>query len=95
MRVPKSVCILGETYKIRIVKGLAEAQGCDGCLEPYLFLISLDAGLLKSPRALKRTLLHEIGHALAFESGLHDVLPHAALEQFCQAFSGCVDKLKL
>ncbi len=84
----KSISILGEVYKIQVIEGLAEAQGCEGFTDSSKYTIGLDGGLIANPRCLKRVLWHEIGHAFCFEVGLAEFLPEAILEMFCQSFSG-------
>lgn len=89
-KLPKRIRVLTEVYRVKLIKGLVERDGCDGCLDPYLFLISLDNTLLNKPRALKRTFYHEVGHAFCFESGLHEFLSAQSLEMFCQNFSALI-----
>ena len=85
--------ILGETYRLKLVKGLMERDGCEGYCEPHSYLICVDASLRRNKRVFRRVLLHELCHAYAFESGLHEILSAQALEQFCQTMSSLVDKL--
>lgn len=87
------ICILGETYTLNFVKGLIDSEGLEGFCDAHSFKICVDASLKENKRVLKRVLLHEICHAYAFESGLHEVLSHQALEQFCQTMSSVIGKL--
>lgn len=93
MRIPKSVDVLGETYKVIFIKGLSEKQGLDGYADPENYVIALDARLKKIPRVLKRVYLHEVAHCFAFESGLAESLSRDACEMFCQNLSGMICQL--
>jgi hypothetical protein len=94
MRVPKQVNVLGETYKIRLVAGLVTREHAEGYLEPDKFLISLDSKLVENERYFWRVYWHEVGHAFAHESGLHEFMSAQALEMFCQAFSALMVQMK-
>lgn len=93
MKIPKYITVLGEKYRVKVIKGLSEDQGLDGLCDPHSFTILLDASLLRHPRALKRTFYHEVGHAFAFECGLSEFMSAAALEMFCQSFGSFVCSL--
>ncbi len=88
MKLPPRITVLSEVYKVKWKRGLAESQGADGMCDPMAYTIYLDASLKTNPRALKRIFWHEVGHAFCFESGLHENLPLAGIEMYCQAFSG-------
>ena len=90
----KSITILGEVYKIKLIKGLMESEGVEGYVEPHDYEICIDAGLARNKRVFLRTFYHEVGHAFAFESGLHEFLSGQALEMFCQSFSKVMCDLK-
>jgi hypothetical protein len=76
-----------------LVKGLIERDGVEGFVEPHKFLICIDASLKKNKRVFDRVLAHELCHCYAFESGLHEILSHQALEQFCQTMSSLICSL--
>lgn len=92
MRLPKKISVLGHDYKIARVRGLMEKEGIEGSCSSHEFLISVDASL--KGLVLRRVLYHEIGHAYCYESGLHEIMSHQALEMFCQTFSGLLESLK-
>lgn len=94
MKVPKTVKVLGEVYNVRLVEGLINDEGAEGMCCPTTYTISIDPTLLAEPRAFLKCYWHEVGHAFAFESGLHDSLSPQACEMFCQAFSNFICKLK-
>lgn len=94
MKIAKTVRVLGEVYKVRLAKGLIEREQAEGLCCPYTYTISIDASLIDNPRAFLKCYWHEVGHAFAFESGLHDSLSPQACEMFAQAFSNFVCKLK-
>lgn len=88
-----TIHILGESYQVKFVTGLIERDGIEGYCEAHKFLICIDSSLKKNPRVFRRVLLHEICHAYAYESGLHEVLSGQSLEQFAQTMSSLIDKL--
>ncbi len=92
-RLPKEILILGETYRLKRVKGLLASEQLEGYVSPHEYLIVVDASL--GGRVLERVLLHEIAHAYAFESGLHEILSSQAIEQFCQTISALISQLRL
>lgn len=92
----KSVSILGEIYQLKHVIGLMERDGCEGYCDPHSYTIFIDDSLRRNNRRVyRRVLLHEICHAYAFESGLHEFMSHQACEMFAQSMSGLVDTLYL
>lgn len=93
MKIPKSVDVLGETYSVKFIKGLAENQGLDGYADPENYVIALDERLKKNTRVLKRVYWHEVAHCFAFESGLAESLSREAIEMFCQNLSGMICQL--
>ena len=93
MKLPKTIYVLGERYELRVVKGLIAEHGAEGMFLPPKRTLLIDDSLLEHPSYLLRTLWHEIAHAYALESGLHETLSPDALEQFCQSFSACVIQL--
>lgn len=92
MKLPKKISVLGQEYKIKQVKGLMEKENIEGSCSSHEYLISVDASL--KGLVLRRVLYHEIGHAYCYESGLHEIMSHQALEMFCQTFSGLIESLK-
>lgn len=93
MKLPKRISVLGQSYAVKVVEGLMKDHGAEGMYLPQKHTILIDQELLKYPNYCLRTLWHEIGHAYALESGLHEILDAGALEQFCQTFSLCVIQL--
>lgn len=92
----KSISILGEIYQLKHVIGLMERDGCEGYCDPHSYTIFVDDSLRRNnKRVYRRVLLHEICHAYAFESGLHEFMSHQACEMFAQSMSGLVDTLYL
>lgn len=94
MKTPKSIMVLSEEYKIKLVDGLMERDQLEGYVDPHSFTIYLDKSLQKNQRAFWRTYWHEVGHAFAMESGLHEVLSAQAIEMFCQNFSAVMIQSK-
>lgn len=92
MKLPKSIQILGQPYRIVLDKGLIKREGIEGYVLAYEYVIGIDASL--KGLVLRRVLYHEIGHAYCYESGLHEILTGQSLEQFCQTFSGLLESLK-
>lgn len=92
MRLPKQVNILGQTYKLKLDKELA-AEGLEGYVEMPTYTIQIDASLKENEQYLLRTVWHEIAHAYAMESGLHEFLQPQAREMFCQTISALVIQL--
>lgn len=90
MKTPKRITVLGQAYRIRVVSGLMRDHDAEGMYLPQKRTILIDRELLEFPDYALRTLWHEIGHAYALESGLHESLSPDALEQFCQTFSAVV-----
>lgn len=88
----KRIKVLGESYQIKLVDGLMD-EGIEGLCCPHQYLIKIDKSLFKNKRAYKKVLWHEIGHAFAFESGLHEFLSAQSLEMFCQTFSNFMCQL--
>lgn len=88
----KSISVLGQVYKIKRVKGLAESHNAAGLCDPQAFLISLDYSL--KGKYLERVLFHELAHAFAYESGLYEFTQSQSLEMFCQSFSGFLAEVK-
>lgn len=88
MKIPKEVLVLGETYKVIRIKGLIEKDSAEGYADAHNFTIALDSSL--KGRILARVFYHELAHCFAFEAGLHETMPHAAIEMFCQSFSNLV-----
>lgn len=93
-KLPSSIKVLTETYKVRVVKGLIESEQAEGMCDPGKYTIYIDDSLLLTPRALKRTFYHEVGHAFAFECGLHECLAASSIEMFCQSFSALICQVK-
>lgn len=91
MRLPKTVTVLGEVYKIKLVTGLMEADGVEGFCDAHLYMICIDKSIKK--RALAKVYWHEVGHAFAYESGLHEFLSPQAREMFAQTFSNFMCKI--
>jgi hypothetical protein len=89
----KKFQVLGETYALNLVKGLMDDDGCEGYCDAHNYAIFVDASLMKNKRVFRRVLLHELCHAYAYESGLHEFLSGQALEQFCQTASSFIDSL--
>lgn len=94
MKFAKTIKVLGEVYKVSLVEGLIESEQAEGLCCPTSYTISIDSSLTSSPRAFLKCYWHEVGHAFAFESGLHDSLSPQACEMFAQAFSNFICKLK-
>ena len=59
-------------------------------IKDHEHLIIIDESLRKNNPVMLRVLWHEIGHAFALESGLHEYTHTQAQEQFCQTFSALV-----
>ena len=91
----KSIQVLGETYRLKLVSGLIEREGCEGYCDPYSYTIVIDKALMKNKRIFRRVLLHELCHAFAIEAGLHEFMSGQSLEMFCQTMSSFIDKLHL
>lgn len=81
----KTIKVLGETYRVVFKKNLMESEGLEGYADPHNYLIVVDASL--KGRARLKAFWHEVGHAFAFESGLHEFLSADAREMFAQTFS--------
>ncbi len=94
MKWPKQVTVLGKLYRVSYVRGLMERDECEGFCAPAKFEIVIDRELLKYPEYARRTFYHEVGHAFAIESGLHETLSADSIEMFCQAFSSFICSLK-
>jgi Zn-dependent peptidase ImmA (M78 family) len=78
--------VLHAKYNIFHVQGLGEEYDTDGFCEFEEPAIYIDLDLPKERKL--RVILHEITHAYAFESGLHEFLDDQSLEMFCQTLSG-------
>jgi len=88
----KSINVLGQVYKIKMVKGMNEKTGAIGLCDAEKSLISLDSSL--KGKYLRRVLLHEIAHAFAFESGLYEFMNQQSSEMFAQSLSSFLVQLK-
>lgn len=85
MRLPKIVGVLGEVYKIKLVSKLMEREGCEGWCCSHTYTIAIDSSI--TGRALEKVYWHEVGHAFAFESGLHEFMNPQSREMFAQCFA--------
>lgn len=92
-RLPKSVKVLTETYKVQVSKTLLKDHNAEGMLEPWSYTIFIDESILAHPRALRRVFLHELMHAYCFESGLHEFIGGQAAECTAQTLSAFVLQL--
>lgn len=92
--IPKKITVLGEVYKIYVVEGLMETDGLEGFCSGHEHKIAIDVLLVENPRVFWKVFWHEVGHALQFESGLHDSLSPDGREFFCQAFSQLMRDIK-
>lgn len=81
--------MLGESYEILYEKGLSDKDGLEGYTDPHGYKIVIDSSFKEKgkERALDKVFWHEVGHAFAFESGLHEFLSADAREMFAQTFS--------
>lgn len=72
-RLPKSVQILGVKYKVQLKKDLVdEGVDCDGLCSSSTRTIFIESGL--EPKFKFDVLIHEMLHAILYESGYSDVL---------------------
>ena len=85
MKLPKQVSVLGETYVIKRIASLMEREGCEGWCCSHTYTIAIDSSI--KGRALAKVYFHEVGHAFAFESGLHEFMNPQSREMFAQAFA--------
>jgi Zn-dependent peptidase ImmA (M78 family) len=88
MKIPKKINIKGRPYKILFIKGLIEKQHAMGICCETKKEIHLDSKL--KDEDLKATLLHEIGHAIMFETGLTQCLSHDIQEIVTENFSNVI-----
>lgn len=91
MRLPKTISVLGEVYRVKRVNRLIERHQMEGYVDAHRFEIGIDKGL--KGRILERVWLHELGHAFAYEIGLHEFMNEQSLEMFCQGFASFLAKL--
>lgn len=93
----KKIMILGESYKLIYKKGLSEREGLEGYADPHRYEIVIDSSFLEKgkERAHAKVFWHEVGHAYAFESGVHEFLGADAREMFAQTFSVFMCSLKI
>lgn len=81
----REIKILGVAYKIVRKSNLMEDDGLEGYADLHNYEIVLDASL--SGKALAKAFWHEVGHAYAYECGLHETLGTQAREMFAQTFA--------
>ena len=91
MKNKKSICILGQDVKIEHSKD--NLVGTNGNYL-YGFYNDHEKKITIAPIdhkvELEKTILHEIGHAMIFRSGLAQVLSHEVQEILCEVFSNVV-----
>lgn len=84
MRLPKSVIIFGEEYKIEMSSDLEEAT--EGITHFDDKLIQLNTNLPKDK--ILRVLIHEMGHAMffrnGFDQGIHVQMEEAVVQSFAK-----------
>lgn len=85
--MPKKVLVLGVEYKLLLKEGLMEREGCEGITDLHEYTITIDKSLVFKPKAFEKVYWHEVAHAFAHESGLHEILDEGAREMFAQTFS--------
>jgi len=86
MKIPKTVQVLNAKYKIKIVKGLAQTAGNWGHCDSAIKTISLDSGMVGAH--LARVLMHELMHAVQFESGMVDFMGMQTCEMSAETLAG-------
>lgn len=84
----KQITVLNQIYTIEIHKDLSIDSGCNGYCDFDSSTIAIDADL--NVDEMKKTMLHEIGHAFASELGLNETLDISAQEMFASCFSNFI-----
>jgi len=88
MKIPKFIKIKGRDYHLIVVDGLIENEDAEGTCCDRKKRIRIDA-LLKNDD-FKRTLLHEIGHSIMYETGLAQGLSEEIQEVITENFSNVI-----
>lgn len=89
MKVPPSITVYGQQYKI-VFKKSVDINGiqCEGLCDSRNHIIYLDEALKKNPAFLREVIIHEMGHALLDRLGFHLIGFSPELEElFVQAFA--------
>ena len=92
MKRPSQVIVLGEKYKIKLIKDLKSKGICGEC-DFDKKIISIDSSLKKDD--YWSTLIHEIGHAIFNEASINQAISHDLEEVIVDLFSRVMTKNKL
>lgn len=89
MKLPSSVNIYGNKYKIKVMENCSiEGVPLYGYCDTQKKLIVIEKAILKNPILAKEVLIHEMGHALMDRIGIHLVRFPPELEEIVvQAFA--------
>jgi Zn-dependent peptidase ImmA (M78 family) len=84
--IPKKIQVLNYPYSIIEKRNLARDSHCDGVCDATNKIILLDKDLHKDDKL--RVLMHEIMHAIQFESGFCEVLDRQTQEILSETVAG-------
>jgi len=89
MKIPKSICIMGENVKVQFVKDWSDHPAANnetaGIFYPSTMTIYLDRRCSRATQ--ERFFLHEVGHAICFITGISQTAPNEMEEVIVQSFA--------
>lgn len=85
MKIPKSIWVKGQEYQIKVIKGFIENHEAEGMTSQHDKTIELDAGI--KGNKLKKLVLHEIGHAIQYETAISEALSTEMQEVITENFA--------
>lgn len=88
MKIPKEIYVKGQHYEIIKVKELSETDGSDGETSEHDKTIKYCSKLNNDK--LKRAILHEIGHAIQYETGISQALSEEMQEVVTENFANVI-----
>jgi len=91
VKIPKSIWVKGQEYLVIATQSLIDNEHCDGTTDYINKTIKYDSALKGD--MLKRCLIHELGHAVQFETGLRQALNDDILEIITENFSNVINDL--
>jgi len=91
MKVPKTIWVKGEEYTITSVSDLIDADDSDAQTSECEKTIKYDSSL--KGKKLKRAMLHEIGHAIQYETGISQAASSEMQEIITENFANVFDDL--
>lgn len=91
MKIPKEILVKGKTYEIKLIKTLIKDEEAEGTCDEATRTIKIDSSLKGD--SLKSCLLHEIGHAIQYETGMAQGFDEALQEIITDNFANVLTDL--